>query len=489
MDLLNESVVRDIIFDIETSQNRERREKEIKAFEIYSGNLKEHVENRLMKIYPKTYKSFSISDLNIVKKITDKLSKAYKTAPYRELDTDQETGLYSEIMKSYGSTRAWQVFDIYYNLHRHACMWFNYYQDEDENYKIILRPLAPFQFSRVVDKYGSTEVFIVNFPSNDLYETTDTDGRKSLIQDSHQDTDKCRRYAMWTKDQHVMVRYYDDGINKDGSKSCRIVYESINGNEDNVNDLGVIPAVFAQQGDNCALPIINPISEQAIEYNQQYSVMLTGSSLQTFGHLVLKHPASQNMPDEIYNSLFTYSRLPQEENGEIATELDYINPNPNLESQLKVLQDYGHQIITEHLGDGSQSVNGSDKFTSGLDRLIAMSDITNMVESNQQVYAKCENDLYLIIKSFYESINDFRFKSEALSVKYPKAKPIQSESEILANIEKKLTLGLIEKHEALLMLDPNMTEKAAKDKVKAVNLEKQQSVQSFIGDINANNEG
>ncbi len=40
------------------------------------------------------------------------------------------------------------------------------------------------------------------------------------------------------------------------------------------------------------------------------------------------------MPNEIYNSLFTYSRLPQIE-GETATELDYINPNPNLESQLQ----------------------------------------------------------------------------------------------------------------------------------------------------------
>lgn len=476
MNLLDQSVVRDIIFDIEASQNRDRREKEIKAFEVYSGLLGEHVENRVKHVYPKTFHSFTIANLNLTKKIVDKLSKAYKSSPIRELATENETNEYTALLKEADASHAWQTFDIYYNLHRYACMWFNFVDGEEgEPNRILLRPLSPFQFSRVVNQYGDTDVFIVNFPSNDYYETTDTDGRKAVIQDSDQDS-TCKRYALWSKEQHVVVRYYEAD---DKNGACRIVYEDINGNPDNINELGVIPAVFAQQGDNCALPIINPLSEQNIEFCHQYSVMLTGNSLQTFGHLVLKHPSDQKMPDEIYNSLFTYSRLPQIE-GDIPTDLDYLNPSPNIQSNLEVLNNYAHQIITEHLGDGSQNVKGSDNFTSGLDRMIAMSDITNIIESNQQVYAKAENDLYKIIKAYYDAMNDTRFSSDGLTIKYSKAKPIQSESEILDNIKKKIELGLIERHEALMMLDPNMSSESAQEKIEKVKQEKQEYMNDFM---------
>lgn len=483
MNLLDEGFVRSLIQEIDSSQNRLRRENEIRAFEIYSGNLKEHVINRLMQIYPKTYKSFSIADLNLSKKITDKQAKAYKKNPVRELGNEIENEEYSALMKNIDAAQAWQTFDLYYNLHRHAAMWFSYV-GEGENQRIVLRPLAPFQFSRVVDSVGNTDIFIVNFPKSDLYESYDTDGKKSVIQDSHQDS-SCNRYAIWSKDQHVVVRYYE-ASEVEGS-SCRIVYEAVEGNENFENPLGVIPAVFAQQGDNAALPILNPLSSQTIEFCQQYSVMLTGASLTTFGHLVLKHPEDQKMPDEIYNSLFTYSRLPQKD-GEVETDLSYLSPTSNLSGQLELLNDFGHQIITEHLGDGAQKINGNTTFSSGLDRMISMSDITNLIEANQQVYARCENFLYGIIRAFYEAKNDFRFKSDSLTVKYSKAKPIQSEKELLDNIKLKLDLGLIEKYEALIELDPNMSVDSAKEKIDRVKEEKQANAPQIQGVMDANNQ-
>jgi len=243
----------------------------------------------------------------------------------------------------------------------------------------------------------------------------------------------------------------------------------------------MIPACFAQQGDNAALPISNPITNQTIEFCTQYSSMLTSANVQSFGHLVLSHPSDQKMPSEIYNSLFTYSKLPQVEGG-IPTTLDYLNPAPNLDGQLQILQNFGHQIITEHLGDGSQSVNGSDNFTSGLDRMIANSDISNIIESNEQVFAKCENVLYNIIKSFYDIKDRQKFRSKNITIKYSKSRPIISESDILSNIEKKLMLGLIEKYEALIMLDPNTTVENAKKKISTIKEERKADLTSIFGE-------
>lgn len=477
MDLLNRRDITRIIQDIETQQNRERRENEIKAFEIYSGKLNYHVEQRLKELYPQTYKSFSIADLNLARKITDKRANAYKTSPIRTLDNDAETELYSDMLKSMGMSQIWQQYDVYYNLHRYSCIWFNYIFT-DEGPRLIPRPLYPGQFTRVVNDIGETKVFVVNFPTSELFDFQG-DGQDAFIQDSITDNET-KRYAMWTEDQHVVVTVKEVGEKFD------VMYEDIPGNAEMVNELGMIPAVFTQDGDNAALPILNPITDQTIEFNQQYSVMLTGASVQTFGHLVLSHPEDQPVPGEIYNSLFTYSKLPQRSAGP-ETRLDYLAPNPALDAQLKVIMNYGHQIITEHLGE-SQNLEGSNDFASGLDRLIAMSDLTNIIESNRELYAKAENDFYQLVKRFYEVTNSFTFRSDELSVQYPKAKPIQSESEILANIEKKLDLGLIEKHEALLMLNPNMSEDAAREKIEKINTEKINNLNTFFRGADADNE-
>ena len=483
MDLLDKRVIHQIVSDIESSQTRERREEDIKAFEIYSGKLNEYVELRLKAIHPQTWRSFSVADLNLCKKITDKRATAYRQGPIRKLDNDAETEQYESLMDDIKADRAWQTFDVYYNLHRYACMWFNFIEDGGEQ-KLILRPLNPSQFFRVVDNVGRTKVFVVNFPEKTLYETYDGDGLTSLIQDDAQDThNKYKRYAMWTESQHVIIQVRDDE-----NDQFDIKYEPIEGNEKMVNELGVIPAVFKQQGDDMSLPILNPLADQTIEFNQQYSVMLTGAAVQTFGHLILSYPEDQPAPDQIYNSYFTYSKLPQRE-GAPPTTLDYLNPSPNLGSQLEVISDYGHQIISEHLGDGSSTLKGTNQqYASGIDRMIAMADITNIVNMNKETYAEAEQELYQIIKAYYEANNSFTFRSERLQVKYPKPKPIQSEKETLELIQKKIDLGLITKKQALMELEPNMTSEQAEEQLSDIEQEKLSNVQAFLGGNDADNQ-
>lgn len=483
MDLLDKRVINQIISDIESSQTRERRQEDIKAFEIYSGMLSGYVEDRLKQIHPQTWRSFSVADLNICKKITDKRATAYKQAPIRKLDNDVETDAYESILDEMRADSAWKVFDTYYNLHRYACMWFNFVNKGDTQ-KLILRPLNPSQFFRVVDNVGETKVFVVNFPEKSLYEVYEGDGLESLIQDTHQDSgNKYKRYAIWTNKQHVVVQ-----VSFENEGAINIKYEQIPGNEEMVNQLGVIPAVFKQQGDNMSLPILNPLPNQTIEFNQQYSVMLTGAAVQTFGHLILSYPEDQTAPDQIYNSYFTYSKLPQRE-GAPPTTLDYLNPSPNLGSQLDVISDYGSQILSEHLGDGASTLKGdSQQFASGIDRMIAMADITNIVNSNKEIYAEAEDDLYQIIKAYYAASNSFTFRSDRLQVKYPKPKPIQSESEILEVIQKKVDLGLITKRQALLELEPNMTSEQAEAYLEEIQSEKLNNAQVFLGGISADTE-
>jgi len=56
-----------------------------------------------------------------------------------------------------------------------------------------------------------------------------------------------------------------------------------------------------------------------------------------------------------------------------------------------------------------------------------------------------------------------------------------SDSETLANIEKRLSLGLMQRYEALMMIDPNLSEDQAKQKLMEIDNERMNSMRAALG--------
>jgi hypothetical protein len=56
-----------------------------------------------------------------------------------------------------------------------------------------------------------------------------------------------------------------------------------------------------------------------------------------------------------------------------------------------------------------------------------------------------------------------------------------SDAETLANIEKRLELGLLTKSEALLMLNPNLSDEEVEEKLAEIEAEKADNVRRFLG--------
>jgi len=63
---------------------------------------------------------------------------------------------------------------------------------------------------------------------------------------------------------------------------------------------------------------------------------------------------------------------------------------------------------------------------------------------------------------------------------FKKPKVLISDAEILSNIEKRLSLGLIEKWEALRILDPNLSEEAAREKADGIMASNMSKIQSLM---------
>jgi hypothetical protein len=192
---------------------------------------------------------------------------------------------------------------------------------------------------------------------------------------------------------------------------------------------------------------------------------LTSGNMQV-GQLVLKYPEQQKL-QMITQGLMTGIKLPQSEAPDAPpTEASYISPQPNMDGHRTAIMTFINMVMDEQGLSGTQALDGNvQNFTSGLDRMIAQSDVQDIIEINQEEYFRFENGIYDIVKAQLESARDFSLSDESIRVVYRKPKMMISDTERLTNLEKALKLGLLEEWEKFIVYDPNMSEDEAKEKL------------------------
>jgi hypothetical protein len=480
MNLLDPNCVQKLIQEAFSPEEDKYRRLIDAQWKILRGDLISFVTSSLKSTYPKTYESFEVTDVNLAKKINHKRSKAYKKAPVRALDDETQTELYQELMTDIKALKVLRTHDAYYNYFKYSCIWFNYYDDANGKQKIILRALRPNQFKRVVNERGETTCFLVFFGETESSAVRTTgDGINQVFQDASEDN-KNNMIGLWTKDQHILVNVKKIGNN------CQVEYKAIEGNESNVNVLGMIPAMFSQEGDEQDRPALNNLANQTVRLNTMLSTIITGMNAQAFGQLVIKYPQNQPMPDVLQQGMLTFLKLPQAGADEPETTADYISPSPDLANALNVFYAYVSAVLDEHQITVSSIKGDIQNFASGLDRMLAQADTNEVVEDNQEVYADLEKELYQLIKKFKESKSEFMFKSDSLMIKYIKPNPMMSEKEILENAKVKLDMGIIEPYEILQALDPNIEDEDAMDRVEEIKAKGKEVIDSIKEGLSAN---
>ena len=113
--------------------------------------------------------------------------------------------------------------------------------------------------------------------------------------------------------------------------------------------------------------------------------------------------------------------------------------------------------------------------------MLSEANVQSLIRLNQEVYLDVENDIFTIMNAWFDNVigaNPFS-NDEDLIVIYPKPKILITDRETLENIQKRLDMGLIQRFEALQILDPNMTEEAARDKLDRIEEEKMARMQAF----------
>jgi hypothetical protein len=488
LDITDLSVVNRIVTEIEQSQNEDRKKEEWKAHNCFSGNQIGFVKDKIKKLFPHSHESMRISDISISKKVVSKIAKSYNDPPKRMLSNEDQTTTLEDIYKEDKFNRSYRELDKIFNLHRYAALWLNW-REQEQSFQLMA--LAPYEFDTIRDQdTGEPLVFILNYPDSTITQegsAVKVDHVNQMIAESKADSAaNTRVYAMWTKDSHVVVKREKEEVKIRGIKNFKIsvTYVPIEGNEQQVNPLGILPFVYVSKDMSVDYPFVNPLTEQSIQFNVLWSDLLSAASLQGFGQLVLKFPDSQGSGiEKLHTGLTTAIELPQStEVGAPATDATYINPNPDLAGQKEVYLAYLQGILSEQGIESSQGLSGDVvKFSSGLDRMLSEANVQSLISLNQETYVDVENQIFAIMNAWFDTViggNPFNAE-EDLMVIYPKPKILITDRETLENIQKRLDMGLIERFEALTILDPNMTEEAARNKLERIEEEKMARMQAF----------
>ena len=484
MTTLNTEEIHQVIAEIESVDNKLRKRREWIAAQVDEGNLYWYVQEEIKKMYPQTWAAYTISEFSLSKKIYDKKSKSYKEAPRRKLSSDLETEEYTDILWRNKFNHRMRKADRYYHRHKHFLL--TVFPDETKEDKWHFHPLPAYMYDCVFNDDGTLKVVVLSYPDRTVRLGPNTDGLDSLIAESG-DTDEGNEstvYTLWTDTQCMKVR-----VKK--AKGTKHVIELLSQerNADNVNPYGVLPFVFAPELDESNYPVQSPLASQVINLNALNSIYLTSSNMQ-IGQLVLKYPEGKDI-QYVTQGLMTAIKLPQSTNPDDPdTDANYISPSPNLSGHREGVISYMTMILQEQGIENTQVVDaGTQQFSSGFDRLLANADVQGIIEDTQQnVFQDVEQQVYSLVKTIYENyFKRSKFSDEFIDVTFEKPKILISDSDKLSNLKQMIELGLIEEHEKFTIVDPNLSEEEAMEKLERIEAKKMEKAQAFLGPLNVAN--
>jgi hypothetical protein len=469
--------IKTVVLEIEKEQNLKRKRTAFDSDEIRDGGLKPYVEKRIEQMYPKTHTMYTVSDYSVLKKIVDKKAKAYQESPVRKIvgeNNKNANEIYNNIVNRYSLNQAMKGVDIAYNQHGHALL--ACFMDRETgpvsqpklNWKFY--SLNPYEYDVVKDSDGKVRVVILSYPTQYLTGGTGGDGYNATISEAGRgdESRKSRMYAFWSDSEYLEVKVDGDK----GSANVSVSLEpTLTGGK---NPYGILPFVYAPADFSINYPKLSPLPMQTVEFNALFSVYLTSANMQV-GVLKITRPEKQKI-SIASQSMYTAIEVPQSSKPEDKpSDVQFIAPTPNMAGHKEAITTYLTTILDEQGINSNAVINPSEDFASGLDRLLAQADVQNIIEENQEMYLKVEQQVYRIVSTQLASQGQPVLPDEGLQVIYRKPRVMISDREKLENLKIMKELGLWPEYELVQQYDPNLSAEEAKLKLEEIAEAKRQA--------------
>ena len=453
MDISNQLVRKQIISEINDHENNERRQESVKQQEVYRDNLLPYVSEYLRSFYSKqSFKELPIvASINLAKRISNQEASIYREPPKRTF-----TGVSEEQAKFLNEIYEEMMFDSkmlksnrYYRLQQQSCV-----SIVPNMGKLKMRVLMNHHYDVIpsADDPTQAEAYILSAFDKSLFQpnlSAKQDEKDQSIGDDDDYRAKLKRYVWWTKDLNFITD--DNG--------------TLTSDPDNaINTIGEIPFVdiaadkdfefWVRQGQS--------LTDFTIQFNASITDIGQVVRMQGFAQGVMTGSAD-SMPNNIQVGPMFVLKLPIDPNNPVPADFKFVSPNADIAGSLQYLETLLSNFLSSR-GISPRLVTGKsdgDKFSSGIERLLAMVDLFEASKSDIAVYTYAEKKLFKIIKAYLNeyggtdvlpgySIGNIPDDAD-VEIEFKRPEMIQTESDKLALIEKKMDLGLIDKTDAIMI--------------------------------------
>lgn len=466
--LMNPNLRAQIIEESKTTENTERKKMSFEQYEIFRDRILQPVKRYLEGFYSKATIDNTpiVASVNLARRIVMKEASLYSKEPERKfynVTPEQEELLkrvYDDLKIDTIMQRLNQNFKLQDQAHCYVAV---------RNGKLKLMPMLAHQLD-VVPSSGDPEegeVYLINGfdrVSAEIKVTEDGDSMNQLIADEDDYKESMKAVAVWSP-------LFNFVMNEEGA-----IYPA----PDYANPIGVVPFVdiFAMKDGEYWVRSGNSITDFTVQYNAALTDLGNIVRMQGFGQAYMKAPQNM-MPDNIQVGPNFILRLPIDPNNPVGTDFGFANANPDLAGSLAYIEGLLSSFLTSR-GVDPKVVNTKGeavKYTSGVDRLLAMIEQFEATEADAELFEDAENRLLKIIIAYLNTyggspvLPDYPQMNIGMDayvdIEFSKPQAIQSDAEKLANIQQRLELGLISRVEAV-MADRDIDKEQALEVMKEI---------------------
>jgi len=205
----------------------------------------------------------------------------------------------------------------------------------------------------------------------------------------------------------------------------------------------------------------NAMTDFTIQFNTQLSDLANNIKMNGYAVGVLKAP-SDLMPQNVTIGAAMLLKLPTD-NPDQEVDFDFTTPGSNISEISDAIDTFLNYFVTSE-GLGGSVVNSrgdSEKASSGIDRYLMMLSKIETHIDDYEAFRCAEDEIYRLIKAWTKVLDtsqlDQKYQvnlpdSSELSIDYYKPEMIETETEKLTNIEKKIDLELMSRKQAVMSL-------------------------------------
>jgi len=466
-----------LIDNINSENNKARKQVSLKSSEVAGGRLEQYVKERLQGEldYSSVREMPIVSSINIQKAVTDKKSTIYKRKPKRRFTnmSPEQNDVMELIYK-----------DMKLDMKLNKANKNYIYQDQTigmiipKNGKLIARIMKMHQIDVVPSAVDPeiAEAYVLSAFDRSLYIQYDTDkkdydtatgvhGRSNrstasedqdlLVAEKYQFQKYVEKYIVWSNDYHFMMNGLGEIIDPETGEAATEL--------DISNPIGMMPffEVAKDKDFEYFVRSSNALTDFTIQFNTQLSDLANNIKMNGYAVGVLKAP-SELMPQSVTVGASMLLKLPTD-NPESDVDFEFTSPNSNISEISEAIDKFLNYFVTSE-GLGGSVVNSrgdSEKASSGIDRYLMMLSKIEAHIDDYEAFKCAEHEIFEIIKAWSNVLDSAQLlpkysltipESSELEIDFYSPEMIESTTEKLTNIEKQLDLELMSKKQAVMSL-------------------------------------